>query len=100
VLCPVKIKVQQIKAFSICLIENEQLVSMKFSMRLTFLTCSKHFCHPSLFSESPDWNEKFQNLVEKILKKDKLIENYQELSQLVRDFVEAAKVTSEQMILP
>jgi sulfur relay (sulfurtransferase) DsrC/TusE family protein len=79
------------------LIENKQIISMKFSMRLTFLTCSKHFYHHSLFSESPDWNEKFQKSVEKILK-DKLNENYQELSQLVRDFVEAAKVTSEQMI--
>jgi hypothetical protein len=60
---------------------------------IDFFAC---FC----FSECNDWNERFQTLVDSILRKEgDLVENYQKLSQLARDFIDSAKVTSDRMML-
>jgi hypothetical protein len=53
----------------------------------------------SSFSENINWNERFQTFVDNILRKGDLVENYQKLSQLARDFIESAKVTSDRMML-
>jgi hypothetical protein len=50
--------------------------------------------------ESVDWNEKFQTLKDKILRKEgDLVKIYQELSQLARDFIESAKVITDRITL-